>query len=217
MGAGAGTFGAAGAGIWIVGVGVGPGIGDGAVTGADVANAGALDTAGDTTLAALIGRTLPKILVTLSGTAVTRCPALRESIEGSMDASTNGSGSVTIDLSCVALSAKVPGAAALRNSPKVTFTAPEASCVKAVFTGKANEPPPGESTSAAKLDGSPGKIEARGNWITPSAPPSTVGAGAAIGMVAGAGTAAGGGGAAATGATGAGAGAGAAGAAGFTG
>jgi len=169
---------AAGAGAEIrAGVGVGAAIG--------LSGSAATDTAGLTTLAALNGRTLPKILVTLSGTAVTFCPGRRASIAGSMDARICGNGKLTGVLSWLALSAKVPGGDPCRSAPKGILTAPDASCASAVFTGSANAPPPGETTSAARLGESPATIVASGNWIIPSAPANAGAAAAGAGLAAG--------------------------------
>jgi hypothetical protein len=173
---------AAGAGAEIR-AGVGAGVGVGVAMG--LSGSGATDTAGLTTLAALNGWTLPKILVTLSGTAVTFCPGRRASIAGSMDARICGNGKLTGDLSWLALSAKVPGGDPCRSAPKGILTAPDASCASAVFTGSANAPLPGETTSAARLGESPATIVASGNWIIPSASANAGAAAAGAGLAAG--------------------------------
>ena len=156
LGAGATGFGA---------TGFGAGGRGGAMDGAGSSSSGAQGT-GLTAALALKDRFLPKMLVTLSGTAVTFCPGRRASSAGSMDARTCAKGKLTSDLSRVALSAKVPGGAFCRNWPKGIFTAPKGNCVRAARTGRAKVPPPGEATKAARLGGSAAKIGASGRWIT---------------------------------------------------
>jgi hypothetical protein len=86
--------------------GAGGGSGSGGATGVGGSEAIGSPTSGcsvvaawETALAALIGRILPNILVTLSGTAVTRWPARRPRSVGSMEARIWGRGKLTTALS----------------------------------------------------------------------------------------------------------------------
>ena len=105
-------------------------------------------------------RPFPKILVTFSGTTTLFCVERRVSNDGSIDASTCASGRFTGVESSIEFSAKVPGGAAFRSSPKVTFTDPVGNCIKADLTDSANVPCPGEATNADKFGGSAARIEA---------------------------------------------------------
>ena len=180
--AGFGSLGAAtglGAGTGATGFGAGGGGGGGGATDGAASSASGAESTGLTAALALKDRCLPKMLVTLSGIAVTFCPGRRASSAGSMDARTCARGKLTSDLSSVALSAKVPGGAFCRNWPNGIFTAPNGNCASAARTGSAKVPPPGEATNAARLGGSAAKIGASGRWITsPGVPDSSIPAGA---------------------------------------
>jgi hypothetical protein len=78
------------------GMGMETGGGGGGGAGIGVSASGSTDAAGVTALVALIGRILPNILVTSSGTAVTRCPDRRPSRAGSIDDRMGGSGKLTM-------------------------------------------------------------------------------------------------------------------------
>jgi hypothetical protein len=168
-------------GIGITGAGAGGGGGGGS---------GAIPEAGVTAALSLNAAFLPKILVTLSGTNVTRWPGRRAKSAGSMEERINGNGRGTMVASCVASSLKASGGEPLRNWPKEIFTEPEANCANAVLDGREKLPPPAGAASAAKLDGRAAIMAARGRLIIVSgaagADISTGGgAGAALGCAAG--------------------------------
>jgi hypothetical protein len=141
----------------------------GEATGAVVVGLGAVGAAGDAATAGaapLIGPCLvAKTPLTSSGTIVRLWSVLLAKPREPIAARISGRGRSSKAVSCVALSANVPGGELRRNIENGIRTAPVRNCSKAMLAGKVNIPPGRDKTSGASVLGNRKSTSFKGNEI----------------------------------------------------